>query len=178
MNHKDRLPVAELLGIAAVVASLIFVGLEIQQSREIARSDWTGVLSQEQLAFDSLLMEQPEVWHKGCLGNELSPSERNIFIRQFSAFYYLSFARWLRGNIGINGADPEWVAKEYAKNLHRYPGLGIMWAVWKRSMISAQFRESEGVTGFPRAIDSWLPALAEEEPAPDFDVIMCGVWTT
>ncbi len=178
MNYKSWLPIAELLGIVAVVASLIFVGLEIKQSREIARSDWTGVLSQEQIAYDSLLMAQPEVWRKGCLGDELSPSERNIFIRQFSSFYYVAFARWLRGNIGINGADPGWVSKEYAKNLHRYPGLGKTWAVWKHSMISEQFRTTEGLTGFPSAIDSWLPVLEKEEPKADFDVMMCGVWTT
>ena len=105
MNHKEWLPVAELLGIIAVVASLIFVGLEIKQSREIARAEWTGILSQEQIAIDGLLMEQPEVWRKGCVGDDLSPAERTIFARQFSAFHHLAFARWLRGNIGINNAD-------------------------------------------------------------------------
>ena len=124
MNRKEWLPIAELLGIAAVVASLIFVGLEIKQSREIAWAEWTGILSQEQIAIESLFMEQPEVWRRGCVGDDLSPPERTIFVRQFNAFYHLAFARWLRGNIGINGADPLWVSKEYAKNLHRYAGLG------------------------------------------------------
>jgi hypothetical protein len=177
MNHRNWLPVAELLGIAAVVASLIFVGLEIQQSREIARGEWTGILSQEQIAIESLMMEQPEVWRRGCVGDDLSPTERTIFVRQFNAFYHLAFARWLRGNIGINGADPQWVSKEYAKNLHRYSGLGELWIVWKKSRVTGQFLETQGLTDFPDVIDSWLPVLAEEEPNPEFAVEMCGVWT-
>ena len=177
MNHKEWLPVAELLGIIAVVASLIFVGLEIQQSREIARAEWTGILSQEQIAIDGLLMEQPEVWRKGCAGDDLSPAERTIFARQFNAFHHLAFARWLRGNIGINNADSAWISKEYAKNLHRYAGLGEMWTIWKRSVVAGQFRETEGLTNFPDVVDAWLPVLAEEEPDPNFAVEMCGVWT-
>jgi len=177
MNRRDWLPVAELVGIAAVVASLIFVGLEIQQSREIARSEWTAVLSQEQIAFDGLLMEHPMVWQKGCVGDDLSPAERTIFARQFSVFYHLAFARWLRGNIGINNADPAWISAEYAKNLHRYAGLGEMWTIWKQSQVTGEFRGLDGLTNFPDIIDSWLPVFAEEEPNPDFAVEMCGVWT-
>jgi len=177
MKYEEWLPVAELLGMIAVVASLVFVGLEIQQSREIARSEWTGVLSQEQIALDSLLSSQADIWRKGCVGENLTPSENIVFVRQFSAFYHVAFARWIRGNIGINGADPGWVSKEYAKNIHRYAGLGEMWDVWKRSRISIQFEKVESVSGFPEAIDSWLPVFAEEEPNSDFDVPMCGAWT-
>ncbi len=177
MNQNKWLPVAELIGIAAVVASLIFVGLEIQQSREIARAEWTGILSQEQIAFDGLFVERPEVWQKGCIGDDLDPAEKIIFARQFSALYHLAFARWLRGNIGINGADPLWVSKEYAKNLHRYAGMGEMWTVWKQSQVTGQFRETIGLTNFPDVIDSWLAVLADEEQDPDFAVEMCGVWT-
>ena len=42
MNYKTWLPFAGVLGIVALVVSLIFVGLEIEQSRESARSNWTG----------------------------------------------------------------------------------------------------------------------------------------
>ena len=93
MNHKEWLPVVEMVGIVAVVASLIFVGMEIKQSREISRSDWTGVLSAEQISIDSLIMEQSEVWWKGCVGDDLSPTERTIFARQFNAVYHVAFAR-------------------------------------------------------------------------------------
>jgi hypothetical protein len=99
--------IAELIGIAAIVGSLIFVGLEIQQSREIARLEWTGVLAAEQIALDSLLASEAEVWRKGCDGSDLSPAEQVVFVRQFSSFHHFAFARWIRGNVGLTGIDAQ-----------------------------------------------------------------------
>lgn len=177
MNFREWIPVAELLGIIAVVASLVFVGMEIQQSREIARSEWTGILTEEQIALDNLISENSEVWRKGCLGEDLSPPERTTFARQFSSFHHFAFARWIRGNIGINGANPRFVSKEYAKNIHRYAGFRDMWMLWKSSRIEADAPSSDGILGFPDEIDSWLPILRQEEPGMKGDVAMCGVWT-
>jgi hypothetical protein len=36
LSHNNLRDIAELIGIAAIVASLIFVGLELQQARKIA----------------------------------------------------------------------------------------------------------------------------------------------
>ena len=100
MKGIDWKGIAELTGIAAIVASLVFVGQEIQQSREIALLEWTGVLTAEQIALDSLLGSEAEIWRKGCAGSELSPSEQTVFIRQFSSFHHFAFARWVRANVG------------------------------------------------------------------------------
>lgn len=39
MKHRDWKSIAELVGIAAIVASLLFVGLQLKQSQEIAIAD-------------------------------------------------------------------------------------------------------------------------------------------
>lgn len=168
--------IAELIGIAAIVGSLIFVGLEIQQSREIARLEWTGVLAAEQIALDSLLASEAEVWRKGCDGSDLSPAEQVVFVRQFSSFHHFAFARWIRGNVGLTGANPLFVSKEYAKNIHRFPGFREMWSRWKSSRIDAQAPLTDGILGFPEEVDSWIPVLEQEQPNPGVDVSMCGTW--
>ena len=117
MNTKNWKDIAELVGIAAIVASLVFVGQEIQQSREIARLEWTGVLAAEQVALDSLLSSEAEVWRKGCAGSELSPTEQTVFTRLFSSFHHFAFARWVRGNVGLTGANPLCVFLRYKKRI-------------------------------------------------------------
>ena len=176
MAQKNWKDTAELIGIAAIVASLIFVGQEIKQSREIARLEWTGVLTAEQIALDSLLGSEPEVWRKGCEGAELSPVEQTVFVRQFSSFHHFAFARWVRANVGVTGANPRFVSKEYAKNVHRFAGFREMWEVWKASRVEADAPFEDGILGFPEQVDSWLPVLEEEDPNPGTDVSLCGTW--
>ena len=172
-NWKD---IVELVGIAAIVASLIFVGLEIQQSREIARLEWTGILTEEQIALDSLLAGDAEVWRNGCEGAELSAVEQTVFARQFSSFHHFAFARWVRANGGLTGANPRFVSKEYAKNIHRFAGFRAMWGSWQSTRIDVEAPLVDGILGFPEEVESWLPVLAQEEPQPDIDASFCGTW--
>ena len=176
MKTKNWKDIAELVGIAAIVASLVFVGQEIQQSREIARLEWTGVLTAEQIALDSLLGSEAEVWRNGCAGAELSPREQTVFVRQFSSFHHFAFARWVRANVGVTGANPLFVSKEYAKNIHRFQGFRETWERWKSSRISVEAPLEDGILGFPEEVDSWLPVLEQEEPESNIDVSMCGTW--
>ena len=176
MKGTDWKGIAELIGIAAIVASLVFVGQEIQQSREIARLEWTGVLTAEQIALDSLLGSEAEIWRKGCAGSELSPSEQTVFIRQFSSFHHFAFARWVRANVGVTGANPRFVSKEYAKNIHRFPGFRQTWDLWKSSRVEADAPMEGGILGFPEQVDSWIPVLEGEEPTPSIDISFCGTW--
>ena len=39
MEHRKIREIAEILGIAAIVASLVFVGLQLRQSDQIARAE-------------------------------------------------------------------------------------------------------------------------------------------
>ena len=178
MTLKQWLPIAELVGIVAVVASLIFVGMEIRQSRAIARTEWTAFHTAEQTSLESLIADHIETWYYGCSGATLSEQEQARYARLFSAFYHVAWERWIRANIGITGANPAFVSKEYAKNIHRFPGFRNMWVIWKSSRINGGMPTHPGIVGFPEEVDSWLPRLAEEEPDPEFDLALCGLWTS
>ncbi len=178
MDFRQWLPAAELIGIVAVVASLIFVGMEIRQSQDIARTEWTGIHTDEQIALEALIADHIEVWRRGCAGAALSDTEMAEYARLFSAFYHVAFERWIRANIGITGANPAFVSKEYAKNVHRFPGFRAMWTIWKSSRVSSADPTLPGILGFPEEVDGWLSVLEEEEPNPEFDVMLCGLWTS
>ncbi len=178
MTFKEWLPVAELVGIIAVVASLIFVGMEIRQSRDIARTEWTAFHTDEQTSLETLIADHIETWHRGCSGAELTELERAEYARLFSAFYHVAWERWIRASIGITGANPAFVSKEYAKNIHRYPGFETMWATWKGARVGGAMPSQEGIVGFPEEVDAWVGVLEAEEPKPDYDLAFCGVWTS
>ena len=79
MNKTNWKDIAELLGIAAIVASLIFVGLELRQSQQNAwnesrfrRAEWLFITR-------SAINENAEVWVKGNAGEGLNRSEAAIY---------------------------------------------------------------------------------------------------
>lgn len=71
-NWKDT---AELLGIAAIVASLIFVGLELRQSQRIAYAEQEGAQIDDFMALDELMSSNAGLILKVNGGEELSEIE-------------------------------------------------------------------------------------------------------
>ncbi len=69
----------QVLGMFAIVASLIFVGLQMKQSRDIALGE--GAVANAAIAIElgNALSAHAEVWIKGRAGGELDEVERVIF---------------------------------------------------------------------------------------------------
>ena len=100
MKKKDWKDIAELIGIAAIVASLIFVGLQMKQTQEIALADAYQARADTSIGIFQSVPESSElisVWtktnrmlfpdiyrenHTGILG-ELSPEEKTVAINFF-----------------------------------------------------------------------------------------------
>ena len=135
-NWKD---IAELVGIAAIVASLIFVGVQMKQTQEIALSEsglWTLANTVE--TFNGI-NEHAGVWARGNAGADLDDAEAVIYrnliniensrafltSRQFQRLGLLAaeipvheFASFLYQN---PGARREWVAQQEIHERYRDP---------------------------------------------------------
>ncbi len=77
----------EIVGIFAVVVSLLFVGLQMRQTQDIAiaEMDWNNMIAE--MESRSAIYEYPDVWAKGNAGVTLTPSESVIYttlIRDFN----------------------------------------------------------------------------------------------
>lgn len=88
-NWKD---VAELVGIAAIVASLVFVGLQMRQDRVFARSE-LGAASFESLASLRQLMIDPEF--AATYAKMLERPEQLTAAEQLQVNAYLDAAKFL-----------------------------------------------------------------------------------
>jgi hypothetical protein len=112
----------QVVGIFAVVASLVFVGLQMRQEQEIAIVATYGMLVESTENIADLIDRNAEIWQQGLDGAELSSTDRIKFLALVKAVQtHLSgiYIRWLR----IGPGNPDYVTRAYAFALYTYPGL-------------------------------------------------------
>lgn len=75
-NWKDT---AELIGIVAIVASLIFVGYQLQLDRRIATAQLETSNFEARYAINQLISDNADIWLRANDGEELTREEALIF---------------------------------------------------------------------------------------------------
>lgn len=127
MNENRLREWLEIVGIVAVVASLVFVGMEIRQSARAASEEGIAGDLANMIAVESLVTANPDIWHRGCMGEDLSPPDQMVYTHIYHAYEFLHFMRWLRGNIGVHDAGEGLAIDNFAMNLYRSPGIQKEW---------------------------------------------------
>ena len=143
----------ELAGIAAIVASLIFVGLQIRQEQEIAIVDTYGELSQSNMDLTFRIGDQMEIWKKGLTGDQLSEEELGVFTVQAAAvteYYQRMFIRWTR----LGPVDPRVAASKFAYALYVFPGLRQEFEAADEFNLSL-----DSARGFVQGVNPWDTAV-------------------
>ncbi len=158
MKRKNLKDIAELVGTLAIVASLIFVGLQLEQSQNIANADRLNARAANWIELHSLLADHSDVWGRGLAGAELSDSEAVIFEHLMRAYgsFYMNSANSAQ-SLG-DGATAAYIARSFAGFLHENPGARQSWiegnAMFRETMSKTQtIRWDEG--------DSWRGIVME-----------------
>jgi hypothetical protein len=110
------------VGVIAIVASLIFVGLQIQQDQGIAIADTYGSLTESAESLADLIDRNADIWKKGLEGEELSGADKirfNALAKAIQTHFSSIYIRWQQ----IGPIPPEVAARKYAYALYIYPGL-------------------------------------------------------
>ena len=118
--------IAELLGIAAIVASLTFLGFQIQQDRDVALAQIFADHDDTQIEWARLITENNVIWVKGLESQELSKEESATFFAMAGAYFNKEADRYSRGFI-ISSVPPHTVSTRFAHVIHSYPGLERAW---------------------------------------------------
>ncbi len=135
MNAEKTRFIVEIIGIAAIVASLIFVGLQMRQTHEIAlvtlmqmRSDAARELASAQIGSEPLLQIDAKVQ----AGEELTSYETLtrslqpfLFFNQFENSHFLLEQGYI--------TEERWESdlEAIVIFLDRYPTYAEYWAEWK-----------------------------------------------
>ena len=167
---KDNLTqIAELIGIAAIVASLIFVGIQLRQEQEIAIVDTYGSVAETEINLSIHVGENISVWRKGLEGENLTEEEMGEFLGLAAAVesqYQRNFIRWFR----IGPGNPDAIASEFAYALYIFPGLKRSFE--DRLKFDASRDEARGfgsdLSPWETSILSYLSKFEEDSlPIPD-----------
>ena len=81
MKRIEAKTILEGLGIIALVASLLFVGYQLQQDRELAAAQVIVTHDANQLELIALITENKEIWLKGLSGATLSATDDITFLK-------------------------------------------------------------------------------------------------
>jgi hypothetical protein len=91
----------QVIGIFALVASLIFVGLQMKQNQQIGEGEAAAYFSEITNSFRTTVIDYPEVWRNGCMGEELSDGDQTRFAQMYYLYLSSSYWLWLASDIGI-----------------------------------------------------------------------------
>ncbi len=168
MKSLDWKTAAELTGITAIVISLVFVGLQIQQDRALNQVSTFGSVTNSAHALSELVQGNSDVWVRGLDGDDLSDAEMAEFmsiIRAVETRYMNFIIRWTAS--GDDRLDPETHARNFAYYMYIYPGLRrvLEEEAELRQQIGSAFRIPAGGTPLYAFSVRYLKEL--DEAAPD-----------
>jgi len=129
----DWKTLAEALGAIAIVMSLVFVGLQIQQTHSIAVSEILAANTGHRIEANAAIIENSAVWDKANSGGILTTEEvliverliENVTAERISLYHHY----W---ELGDDGAA-EGALMEFADFFSRYPGIFNIWLRGQRS---------------------------------------------
>jgi len=150
-NWKD---IAELVGIAAIVGSLVFVGMQMKQSQQLAFAESVQMMRANAIEQGALEAQHIDVWIRGNSGEELDDKDLEIYRILFTQIQNQWFFNWLALDsigTGYQGVGPI----SFARYLQRNPGAA---AEWQRRI--GALRLSVSAPGvFPKFVDEVQAAL-------------------
>jgi hypothetical protein len=123
--------VAELVGIAAIVASLMFVGLQMKQAGDIAQNEVSLGVYATRIDINNEMSEHADIWIRGSKGDELDETEAFIFGNLMQNLNSQAFwASYMRAQLGEDeGLSIE--VYNFARILHENPGARKTWMEWQ-----------------------------------------------
>ena len=170
MNNSDWKSVAELVGIAAIVASLIFVGVQLRQDRQFAHAEALADMLENGLQSRADINQFAHVLAKGNSGAELDQAEtiiiRNIVRSERDRVFLQKFREQAIGRKATS--TPE---LKFAAFLHQNPAARDAWeqhAAEMESIIdplrspeSLERTRQSGSAAFRARISEYLATLDE-----------------
>ena len=131
MDFKKFNEVAELVGIAAIIASLVFVGLQMKQASDIAQNEVSLGVYATRIEINNELSEHADIWIRGSRGDELDETEAFIFgnlIQNLNSQAFWGSA--MRIQLGLD-ETPSIDIYNFARILHENPGARKAWMDWQ-----------------------------------------------
>ncbi len=136
MKLYDWKTLAELIGISAVVGSLIFVGIQLKQEQAIAKNEIAAAMLSASVEVRNALNDHADIWIKANAGQSLTETEEFIFKNLVGNLR--SQAMWESVQWSNLGSDGNYPIHLFAAYLRENPGARKAWLAQEESR--QQFR--------------------------------------
>jgi len=165
MNWDAIGAVGEIIGAAAVVATLAYLALQVRASTKESEANHFSVNAGQNAEVRTRFMEHADVWIRGNAGDELSATERFVFDQLVSLKTSQHFFNFTRSR--IRGTAREQIhVSDLARFLHDSPAAYRSWQAERDVLRLARHRH--GVfwdQSFEHAVIEAVAALeGMEEP--------------
>jgi len=163
MKNRNWKDTAELIGIAAIVGSLVFVGLQMRQAEELARLELGYALLGPGHEMRSTIAAHPQVWRKGNLGDELDPDEMIVYEQLIESMWLQTY--WEVASFRKLGSVRDVAAHGFAAFLFANPGARKAWESTRdggrniREQLDLPFLNTEGGIGIVSTVRADLEKL-------------------
>ncbi len=117
----------EAVGIIAIVASLLFVGMELRQSRAIAIADGNLANAENQIAINDAINEHAAIWGRGNAGESLDENDAVIFRNLVSSKSIHAFMEYARLEQVEFHEAADTAAAQFSVFLFQNPGARQAW---------------------------------------------------
>ena len=165
----------QIFGMFGIIASLIFVGLQLKQADEIATMETFDRAAEHRRDLFTLIAENADVWQRGCVGEELSASDHVVFMNIYRVYLNSNYASWKSERIdSASGADPRYLPEAYAANIHRFPGIRAAYESRKQWVEQGFTYSDPDSIEYVRSVQARLDELAELDSKQKFDAGWCG----
>ena len=117
----------QVVGIFALVASLVFVGLQMRQARDVAISAGNLANAANKIERNNVIIENPDVWVRGSSGEDLDQNDEAVFrniVRNAIDVAFFEVVRTRR--LGANDIADSIIA-DFSAFLFKNPGARRIW---------------------------------------------------
>ena len=162
MKRKYWADLIEVIGFVAIVASLIFVGVELRQSRSIAIGDGNLANAAIQIEANNAINEYSAIWVAGNNGEPLSEEDTVVFenlVRNKAIHAFMEYARL--DQVEFDEAA-EAINAEFSVFLFENPGARQIW-LQQEGFIQVSFE-------LPVSKQTWINSVQANLASMDGDV--------
>jgi len=166
--NLEKKDIVELAGAVAIIASLVFVGVQLRQSQNIAVAEGYATIFLTQIDVENSIKEHVNIWRRGTSDGELTEDESAIFavllnqVNESKVMGYLYMG-------GIEGYEAaEFQVKEFAAFLYQNPGARKVWDNRETSLIKYRTLLSDDGTynsSWTYRVRAQLVILDREQPS-------------
>jgi hypothetical protein len=165
LENKD---IVEFVGAVAILASLVFVGVQLQQSQNIAVAEGFATIFSTQIDVGNGIKEHVDIWRRGTSDGELTEDETAIFailVNQVNESKVMAYL--YRGEIEDYDAA-EFQVKEFAAFLYQNPGARKVWNNREISLTKYRSLLSDDgtyISSWTNRVNNGLAILDREKPS-------------